>query len=590
MNSLNPQERNLNISEKYYSSIKQLSEDCIKYLYNYKIATGDYLKKIMINHDKYYPRLFEIKNQLKNIDSNIISLATIIPKVVEQQIINIGYFVDGIDTKLENFERILKRKNLEFVDCQNSYKEIKNEINKKYRDIEKCKYNFMTNIALTEETIHKYYIKQKDKKKFSSNLKTTQLEEESNIISNEEQVNNSIQKTKNIEKEYKANILLINQFQKIYLENMDKFKERTKKILYEISNNLKELICDCSIFLKNSFQIPLSEIDTYLDDVVSLEEYSKIDKIIKSSYKKDDFESMNAEKYTLKLFKSLNENEAYKNNIKRKLSTVEEELEEMDFNQEEESFLTIKKMLENFDLLEYNKFDIPLEEEKLRCKYLTLKLLSFEQKNKYYSNQFSNIIQEEVEELKEMLNKKYNRVVFIQKLSQFRTTGIFEFKEKEFNILIDLFNKIIKIVENEEDYDSAINIIILSQTYYILKNNQKEYLQKYIINNYLFKTKKFWEAFVNYSINKEIEESKKTDQINGKNSDNKKIDEEKFSNIVFAQLVPMTDNMIEFGLDINLVEQIILPLIQQYKISPEFSEVVISVINIKKFESIENKF
>ena len=52
----------------------------------------------------------------------------------------------------------------------------------------------------------------------------------------------------------------------------------------------------------------------------------------------------------------------------------------------------------------------------------------------------------------------------------------------------------------------------------------------------------------------------------------------------------MTDNMIEFGLDINLVEQIILPLIQQYKISPEFSEVVISVINIKKFESIENKF
>ena len=145
-------------------------------------------------------------------------------------------------------------------------------------------------------------------------------------------------------------------------------------------------------------------------------------------------------------------------------------------------------------------------------------------------------------------------------------------------------------MENEEDYDSAINIIILSQTYYILKNNQKEYLQKYIMNNYLFKTKKFWEAFVNYSINKEIEESKKTDQINGKNSDNKKIDEEKFSNIVFAQLVPMTDNMIEFGLDINLVEQIILPLIQQYKISPEFSEVVISVINIKKFESIENKF
>ena len=588
---MNPQEPNINLSEKFYTFIKQLSEDYIKYINNYKIATGDYLNKIAINHEKYNPRLIESKNQLKNIVSGkIISIATIIPKVIEQQIINIEYFVKGIDSKLEKFERLLKRKNIEFIDSQNFYKDIKNELNKKYRENEKSKLNFMTNISLTEELIHNYYKNNKKQDNNKNNSKISQLDIKSNNISNEEQVINYIQKTKNIEKEYKTNTVLLNQFEKNYSENMDKFRERMRKILCEISNDLKDLICDCSLFLKNSFKMPLSEIDTYIDGIFSFDEYSNIDKLIKSSYKKDNFIPMNEEKYTLKLFKSLNDNEMNKSHFKRNISIVEEELQEMDFNQEEEILLTVKKMAENFDLIEYNNFDIPLEEEKLRCKFLTLKILSFSHNTKFYSNQFSDINPEEVEELEKMLNKKYNRVAFIQKLSQFRATGVFEFQEKEFNILIDLFNKIIKIVENKEDYDSVINIIILSQTYYIMKNNQKEYLQKYIMNNYLFKTKKFWDAFLKYSINKEIEESKKTEEINGISNENKIIDDEKFNNIVFAQLLPMTDNMIEFGLDINIVEQIILPIIKQYKISPEYSEVVISVINIKKIESIANKF
>ena len=173
-------------------------------------------------------------------------------------------------------------------------------------------------------------------------------------------------------------------------------------------------------------------------------------------------------------------------------------------------------------------------------------------------------------------------------MSQFRTRGIFEFPEREYNILSRLFNKIVKIIESEEDYESAVNIIILSQTYYIVKNGKKEYLQKAIIDNELFKTKKFWDTFASYLINKEIELSKKTDEQNGVKTYNIKEKEEKYSNIVFAQLVPITDNMIEFGLDINIVEEIILPIIKQYKISTEFAEVVISTINIKKLELGKN--
>ena len=333
--------------------------------------------------------------------------------------------------------------------------------------------------------------------------------------------------------------------------------------------------------------------------------YSNIDKLIQKSYKiENNLITMNLEKYSLQLFQSynFNNNGTNKNISKRKNSSIDDlnkyinrrknssidDLQEMDFTQEEEIFLTIKKMKESFELLEENEYNILIEEEKLRCKYLTLKILSFAPSNKLYSKQIPQITSDEVWELNKMLDKKQNRIIFIQKLSQFRTRGIFEFPKNEYNILSQLFNKIIKIVENEEDFDSAVNIIILSQTYYILKNTKKEYIQKAIMNNDLFKSKKFWETFVNYSINKEIELSKKTDELNGIKTENDKEKEEKNSNIVFAQIVPMTNNMIEFGLNINIVEEIIFPLIKQYKISPEFSEVVISVINIKKQEENTN--
>ena len=590
MNSIYPGEENIIITDNYYIFLKQISEEYLKYITNYKIATGEYLKKISINQQKYSPKLLENNTQLKDINSNhIISLTSIVPKVVEQQMINIEYFVEGFDEKLEKFEKFIKEKIIEYTDYQNSFKEIKNELNKKYKEIEKIKGNFMTNINIAEENIHKFYIKQNDnKKKTNSKLNISQIDTNNHelYVSFEDQVNNSIQKTKKLEEEYKTNIILVKNYEKNYIEAIENTNEKGRNILSEIANRLKDLISDVLVFLRNSFKIPLSEIDTYINEIVSLDEYSKFDKLIKSSYKNYNIlKPINTEKYTLTFFKANQNNNINNINITNKNnSIIEEGLQEMDFVQEEEIFMTIKKMIENFELLDKKNFDLVVEEEKLRCKYLTLKILSFAPTNKLYANQISKITLDEVEEIDDMLQKKMNRVIFIQKLSQFRTRGIFEFPEREYNILSRLFNKIVKIIESEQDYESAINIIILSQTYYLIKNNQKEYLQKTIMNNELFKTKKFWETFVNYSINKEIELSQKTDEKNGVVINYKKEKEEKYSNIVSAQLVPITVNMIDFGLDINIVEEIILPIIKQYKISPEFAEVVMTTINMKKEE------
>ena len=535
---------------------------------------------------------------------HIFSISSIISVVIEQQIINLEYFIKGIDEKMDNFEKIFNEKSSLYLEQYNNYKEVKNELNKKYREIERLKVNYITNISSVEEMIHKFYMKKNNNKKRFYSLSATNLNEsrkeakiEQNNLSIEEQVNNNIQKVKKIEEDYKNNIALVKSIEDKYIKISKESKENIRRILCEILNGFKDYIFDCMLFLKNCYKVPLSEIDTYMNDIAQLDECVNFDQIILSSYKTDkDLTSINPQKYTLKFFQpnsdddSIDYEEKKKSKIRRfnSANVLEESFQEMDFLKEQEVFMTIKKMMENFELLESNNFDIISEEEKLRCKYLTLKILSFAPISKLYTDRIPTITDEEIDEIEKMIDKKENRFIFIQKLSHFRTRGIFEIPEREYYILSKLFNKIVKKLESDIDYESAINLIILSQTYFLTKDGKKEYLQKQIMNNDIFKTKKFWEMYANYSITKAI-----ANCIIPEDAEDQDI-ENSYSNIVFAQLLPMTDNMIDFGLDINIVEGIILPFIKKYKISEELAVTITAVIDAKKLEEqeknkIENK-
>ena len=221
------------------------------------------------------------------------------------------------------------------MECQNTFKDIKNELSKKYREIDKLKSNYMTNINAAEEIIHKFYMKQNNKKKTTSKINLAQIDtSELSFHSIEEQVNNAIQKTKKIEEEYKTNVLLVKTLEKNYIETAEKTKEKSRNILCNISNSLKDLISDYMVFLRNSFKIPLSEIDTYLNEIVNLDEYTKFKKDIISSYKNNyNLKPINPEKYTLKAFqgksnnlsKSINKSNFPSNNKIRKNSCLQSE-------------------------------------------------------------------------------------------------------------------------------------------------------------------------------------------------------------------------------------------------------------------------
>ena len=132
-----PEEENLNITDNYYNFLKQISEDYLKYITYYKIATNDYLKKIATLNEKYNQKFIEGRDQKELKKDHIIKLVSTIPKIVEQQITNIEYFVEGADKNISNLEKILKEKSTEFMECLNKYKDTKNDLIKKYRDVEK---------------------------------------------------------------------------------------------------------------------------------------------------------------------------------------------------------------------------------------------------------------------------------------------------------------------------------------------------------------------------------------------------------------------------------------------------------------------
>jgi hypothetical protein len=140
-----------------------------------------------------------------------------------------------------------------------------------------------------------------------------------------------------------------------------------------------------------------------------------------------------------------------------------------------------------------------------------------------------------------------------------------------------MLNKVI----DDSDFNCAKNCIILSQTYYMNNNNDKSkiFLQSKIKNNNLFKSKLFWDDFTLYTIQVGITES-----INNNICD-KSIytdDIQKFDKIIFAQLIPLADNMIEFGLDKEIIKELINPKIEYYQLSEESKNLIWDLLDRKK--------
>ena len=564
MSSTCSEVENMIVSSNYFEFLKQMFEDFIKYIKGYKNATNEYTKKLQQIHEKYSPRLTSLKEEIKklpNIKSkHVLSFTSKIPKIISQQISNMQFFISGIETDIKSLEKTLKEKSSSASKYQNDYDEAKNNLLKKYKEIEKFKNNFLSSASQTEDIIYKYY---------SGSI-------EKNI---EEQMQSNVKNTKKIENEYQNSLKNVKSYEDSFIINANNSNDNIKRISCELSTKMKDSIVNFLLLLKNCFKLPLSEVDTYLPELIKLDENKKIEDIINSTYKKNQsFTPIQVEKYNMKL-------------IEQKMKNSEDDDKNIIID-ENEILNTFKEMSNNFQLFNKDILGQQNNDEKILCKDLTLKLLSFSPKVFGRNHKkLDPITKDETENLLNLLEIHGNRVIFLNVITNFRQYGEFLIPNKEFDILSELFNKILNCVIRDKDFYAAKNVIILSQTYYILNNADKVYLQNKILNNSLFKEQVFWEELINDSLGKEIQKTVNTLTKNDTILDEKrkKIEMEKYEKIIFTLLLPFINNMIEFNVNKNTIDNVLKPLIAYYKLKQESINVINSIIESKGIQNYMKK-
>ena len=615
---------NYNLSNGYYRLISEIFEEELKYIRGYKTLINEYFKKSLELQITSGAKLGRPPESFANatwIDSSpIIKLTQIIPKIIQKQIENLKNFIEEIEKSVIVLDDYFKSKSSEIKKYQKKYDDISNDLIKKYLDIEKIKITFLNSITKSEDLITKS-LENKKKIEDAKNGRIKMNENDLKLLIDknkeyESQKKSLISATKKYESEYKNTIKNSGKTEDKFIAIINECINGVKNVTGEITDKLKDTIIAFLDSIRDSFKIPLDLIDYNISLMKKLDEKEIMNKAMEATFNNESkYLHVTPERYSLRILdkannennknrssrgsrgskgsngksknKNKNKGENNDDNNQKGFVIFEDGFEEMGYFEDDLTLLTVKEMFDNFGLVNHNGLNIKVEEEKNEAKKLINRLIS---NMSYESNKIPNdynfinideiapFTENEKNNLLKLLNKHHNRVIFLHKLNDYRTCSLFELKEKEYKILGDLFSLLIDVSHKEKDYHCVEMAIILSKTYYKLENDKKIYIQNLIQNNEYFKTKDFWEELLIYSISKEIIRSKKRDEDN---NDNEDILNEKNANIVFSQLLSLIDNMFDFGVEGDLIKQIIEPRIEYYKVNEKNKKVINEVIESK---------
>ena len=374
-------------------------------------------------------------------------------------------------------------------------------------------------------------------------------------------------------------------FEKSYLDRATSSISTSLSITQTIIEEMKNEIVTLMALLRGSAQMMFEESSADIQKYNQEKTGAIYAKNIENNFIKTmPFKSIEPEPYQikslLKLKNSTDENnkdtEYYNNHIINNSPISTKDLSFEDIHE------IVKMIYGNLKVKTGIEYDVDVEGNKIKLNQICNKLLI---------KQETTITDKEKEKIKEFLKEISYRQFFLQKLNDLRSHGVFKIEKKNYMIIGELLNYILdelsKINPNEDHY-SAKSVIILSQTFYIQEegNSKKKYLQELIQGHPLLKEKQFWDKFVNISIASEILDSQKIDlKYNGHKMEELK----KYNNIVFAQLVPIADNMLEFGVTVDTIKEIIQPVIDYYSISKENAEMIYGLLEGKKKQIEEDK-
>ena len=606
---------NFKISMGYYNLISEMFDEEIKYIKSFKTLINEYFKKTLNLQMASGSKLGKLPDDFANatwLDSApFLKLTQQIPKIIQKQIEFLDNFMTEIEKSITSLDEFFKSKSSEIKKYNQKYDDASNDLIKKYIDVEKIKISFLNSITKSEDIIMKS-LENKKKIEDAQNGKIKLNEAELKLLIDknkeyESQKKSQINSAKKYENEYKNIIKSSIKVEDKFISVINDSITGIKNVTGEITDKLKDTIIVFLSSIRDSFKIPLELIDNNLSYMKKLDEKDIINKAMESTFNNESkLIHITPVRYCLKAFekpyneitknrssrgsngKSKNKNKNKGDNDNQKAFVkFEDGFEEMSYFEDDLTLLTVKEMFNNFELVNHNGLNLQVEEEKNESRKYTIKLISnMSQEPNKILNEFdfinidenSPFTENDKNNLKKLLIKHHNRVIFLHKLNDYRTCSLFELKEKEFLTLVEFFSFLIDISRKEKDYHCVEMTIILSKTYYKLEKDQKLYIQNLIKSNEFFKTKDLWEELLIYSVSKEVIRSKKRDE---NNIDNEDILSEKNSNIVFSQLLSLIDNMFDFDVEGNLIKQIIEPRIEYYKVNEKLKKTIMDVIESK---------
>ena len=225
-------------------------------------------------------------------------------------------------------------------------------------------------------------------------------------------------------------------------------------------------------------------------------------------------------------------------------------------------------MYGQFQFIEEKYYNLVEEQKKIRIKNLTDKILSYGKKsqNIFSLDEIISIKDEEVTHLISLLNKPIYRFEFLKIYNLFRTQGMCEMPEREFEITKKIFLFIADKIKEESDVLSAKLILILSQTFYIKVNEEKIYLFKYLQKHEMFSNLEVWEKYLTEMIEEDLNRSK-IDESKDSIKDPNKI--AIINNVLLAHMLTFCHNMVEFRMKEENIKKIIEPMMSKYNLTED---------------------
>ena len=567
---------------KYYINNAQIIDSIEKIINSYKDCILTFKKKLIQLKALIKPLYNEEKNAYK-FDENIYSFNNNFIFTLNQIFNN---QIDSTTNILNSLEKNLlsDAEKKRMSDFANIFQQNQKNIQTNFKKMEKSFSEYNTNFNRFHENF--YSIEQKVIKYFSKARKNKTNAKKSG------EINELYKQATNFHNIYKQkeDIFLANnkKFFKFYNDKMKEFEEEVNK-----NNNYTEKIFNSfkSILITNnkSFLTSLEEQEKNNEELVKdinnnekeepKEEIKVIDHLknfkdmnlvpIKSEYHNGKYKIKAIETKILGDNMSIESKELI-NDIFDEMSMGEDSYDDVNniVLTEEDVYETVQFFYGVSDYVDKTQYDLVIEKKKIEVKNLVNKLLCFGmiKKDPVAYKDLKPINEDELKQLEDFIkSRKEYRLAFLYRFNYYRTFGIYEMPEKEYNLTSKFYVLIADCIadnkENEEDFETFKLLIILSETFYVNKDGEKHYLIKDIRGNKLFNEVDYITKYLNCCINEEFQKSREKSHA--------EISEKAKKDIVFATFLPFCNYMSEFGVTKELLLKINDSICEQYQLTDD---------------------